>query len=90
MTQPTPPGWYPDPSGAPGTRYWDGNQWTDRAIGSPPSGKSSRTPVQRVEILLAILVIVAVASVAGFILFHMVSYENCIEHAHGRGEYAQC
>lgn len=28
MTQPLPPGWYPDPSGAPGTRYWDGYQWT--------------------------------------------------------------
>lgn len=27
MTQPNPPGWYPDPSGAGGTRYWDGNQW---------------------------------------------------------------
>lgn len=23
-----PPGWYPDPSGAPSTRYWDGHQWT--------------------------------------------------------------
>ena len=23
-----PPGWYPDPSGAPGQRYWDGQQWT--------------------------------------------------------------
>jgi hypothetical protein len=23
-----PPGWYPDPSGAPGNRYWDGTGWT--------------------------------------------------------------
>jgi hypothetical protein len=22
-----PAGWYPDPSGAPGMRYWDGSQW---------------------------------------------------------------
>jgi Protein of unknown function (DUF2510) len=22
------PGWYPDPSGASGQRYWDGQQWT--------------------------------------------------------------
>jgi Domain of unknown function (DUF4352)/Protein of unknown function (DUF2510) len=28
VTTPTPPGWYPDPSGAPGTRYWDGKSWT--------------------------------------------------------------
>jgi hypothetical protein len=25
---PPPPGWYPDPSGAPGHRYWDGSAWT--------------------------------------------------------------
>ncbi|WP_434582105.1 DUF2510 domain-containing protein [Carbonactinospora thermoautotrophica] len=29
MTQATPPGWYPDPSGQPNTlRWWDGTQWT--------------------------------------------------------------
>jgi hypothetical protein len=28
------PGWYPDPSGAPGHRYWDGQQWTAVASGS--------------------------------------------------------
>jgi len=28
MGAPNPPaGWYPDPSGAPGQRYWDGQQW---------------------------------------------------------------
>lgn len=30
MTQPsTPPGWYPDPDGVPGQRYFDGTQWTE-------------------------------------------------------------
>lgn len=24
-----PPGWYPDPSGGPWIRWWDGVQWTD-------------------------------------------------------------
>jgi threonine/homoserine/homoserine lactone efflux protein len=36
MSYPAPapqPGWYPDPSGGPGQRYFDGNQWT---IGAPP------------------------------------------------------
>jgi len=27
------PGWHPDPSGAPGQRYWDGQQWTEVAPG---------------------------------------------------------
>jgi len=29
------PGWYPDPSGAPGQRYWDGQQWTEVARPGP-------------------------------------------------------
>lgn len=38
---PTPlsPGWYPDPSGKPGTLYWDGRAWRTASlpIASPPS-----------------------------------------------------
>lgn len=36
MTTPLPPpGWYPDPSGAPGLRYFDGRDWTEhRASGA--------------------------------------------------------
>ncbi len=29
----TPPGWYPDASGA--QRYWDGTQWTDQVSSTP-------------------------------------------------------
>ncbi|MCF6745937.1 DUF2510 domain-containing protein [Blastococcus sp. KM273128] len=30
MTQPLPPpGWYPDPAGGPGTRWWDGQGWSE-------------------------------------------------------------
>jgi uncharacterized protein YxjI len=30
MTQaPPPPGWYPDPAGGAGTRWWDGQGWTE-------------------------------------------------------------
>jgi TM2 domain-containing membrane protein YozV len=30
-------GWYPDPSGGPGQRYWDGQQWQAPAVPQPPS-----------------------------------------------------
>ncbi len=34
---PTPPaGWYPDPSGGPGQRYFDGREWTIMAPPPPP------------------------------------------------------
>lgn len=29
------PGWYPDPTGQPGQKYWDGGQWS--AESAPPS-----------------------------------------------------
>jgi len=32
----TPAGWYPDPSGVPGLRYWDGYQWTAVAPSPQP------------------------------------------------------
>jgi hypothetical protein len=28
VTEETPAGWYPNPSGAPGVRYFDGREWT--------------------------------------------------------------
>lgn len=44
---PQPPaGWYPDPSGGPGRRYWDGGAWTDQyaesAAGHPPAAVADR------------------------------------------------
>jgi hypothetical protein len=41
MTAP-PPGWYPDPSGAPGRRYWDGRQFV--AAPGPPFGQPHYGP----------------------------------------------
>jgi hypothetical protein len=43
MSTTTPPGWYPDPSGQPGNRWWDGAAWTQHV--NPPAG-----PVQRPRI----------------------------------------
>jgi hypothetical protein len=40
MTSPQPaPGWYQDPSGAPGQQYWDGQQWH-----APPPAPAPNPP----------------------------------------------
>lgn len=31
------PNWYPDPSGAPALRYWDGQQWTGHYAPAVPA-----------------------------------------------------
>jgi Protein of unknown function (DUF2510)/Domain of unknown function (DUF4352) len=44
-TPPTPAGWYPDPDGSGGQRYWDGSIWTEHrapAVAAPePAGEYS-------------------------------------------------
>ncbi|HEY9267581.1 MAG TPA: DUF2510 domain-containing protein, partial [Mycobacterium sp.] len=30
-------GWFPDPSGQPGQRYFDGQRWTQHFVPTPPS-----------------------------------------------------
>lgn len=41
---PPPPGWYPDPGGGPGARWWDGQGWTEHVQQptppAPPAGPS--------------------------------------------------
>jgi len=41
-----PAGWYAEPSGRPGLRYWDGSAWTDHVAspGSPEPGTGVSTP----------------------------------------------
>jgi Protein of unknown function (DUF2510) len=37
MSAPMRAGWYPDPSGSGGLRYFDGYRWTDH-VSAPPAG----------------------------------------------------
>lgn len=40
-----PAGWYPDPVGAPGQRWWDGTQWTAHPQGAvPPAATPTYAP----------------------------------------------
>ncbi|GAB3203100.1 phospholipid scramblase-related protein [Geodermatophilus arenarius] len=49
MTQPLPPpGWYPDPAGSGGSRWWDGRTWTGHVQQpAPPPRVPQQTPVQQ-------------------------------------------
>ncbi len=86
MTQPptqTPPGWYPDPSGA-GQRWWDGNQWGQLAPqqpmqyaaphpgmqqpGMPPYGYGQPAPSNSGRGCLIAAAVAAVVAVVGFSL----------------------
>jgi hypothetical protein len=52
----TPPGWYPDPSGAQGTRYWDGYRWSP----SVPPPKKNSNALLIIGIVGAVVVVIFV------------------------------
>lgn len=58
MSGPVSPGWYPDPSGAPGQRYWDGTNWGPVAAPStgayPPPKKRKIWPWVVIGIVILI------------------------------------
>lgn len=79
-TRPPAPDWYPDPSGKPGLRYWDGQRWhTDIPEAPPPVGEApvesaSVAPQPRrqgtlIALLVATVGVLAVGmGVAGYLL----------------------
>lgn len=66
------PGWYPDPSGAPGRfRYWDGRAWSQQTSdqpGAPSTGGRS----ERRRVLPMIIGALALAVVLGLIIFFVI------------------
>jgi hypothetical protein len=64
----TPAGWYPDPDGSGGQRYWDGSTWTGHRSPETPAVDDSRRSLiigfgAACAALLAILVVVIVYGV---------------------------
>ncbi len=39
-----PPGWYPDPSGESGTRWWNGSEWAEPPAPPPPRRSAPKPP----------------------------------------------
>ncbi len=71
-----PPGWYPDPGGGPGQRYWDGHQWT--AVNVPsnprfayPRARSKSSPLKTLAIIgAAVFALVGGCSACAAIVGH--------------------
>jgi YVTN family beta-propeller protein len=64
-----PPGWYSDPSGGGGQRYWDGRAWGP-AASSPTAPKQPPSPRKPKRRRLFAALIVAIVAVAGFVVYN--------------------
>jgi len=80
MSDPTPPGWYPDSQSPGQQRYWDGMQWTEHTAPTGPSAPPNHSPMAgatqspgqapkknwllRHKILSAVLAFVVIAVIA--------------------------
>jgi hypothetical protein len=64
-----PSGWYPDPAGGVGLRFWDGTSWTERTEPaavppeSAPAARGGLSPTRRVALIAGLIVAVLVADV---------------------------
>lgn len=63
------PGWYPDPSGAPRQRYWDGQKWDGQrwADAPVPQTRPDKTKwiAGGIVALVALVLLIAIASTSG-------------------------
>lgn len=64
-----PSGWYPDPAGGVGLRFWDGAAWTERteptpiAIETSPAEQRTMSPVRRGALIAGLIVALLIADV---------------------------
>jgi hypothetical protein len=63
------PGWYPNPSGASGATYWDGQRWQTAAYPSPAAGATSNSRAGRSTGLFVGLGIGLAVVLVGTLLF---------------------
>ncbi|MCU1365502.1 MAG: hypothetical protein JWN39_1141, partial [Ilumatobacteraceae bacterium] len=59
---PTPPGWFPDPWGAPAVRYWNGVHWTGNLAVAPWPVAPPKPAFPTLPISAAVIVLVATAA----------------------------
>lgn len=76
MTTPA-PGWYPDPSGNGGQRWWDGTAWADAAANAysaaplrAPAGTQTNTPFIWLIIVLPLLTLIPLFLIDWGGMFH--------------------
>ena len=75
MTAPTPPGWYPDPSGSGQQRYFDGNAWGPFAPMAPaPVAEKVREP----NPLFTVLAVLSAIPTAFFGLVYFAGSQSTI------------
>lgn len=67
MAAPTPPGWYPDPSGTGQQRYWDGQVWLQ--LPPPPPGTPVGQPAERRFTIHYGFALLAIFSLLGTLVF---------------------
>jgi hypothetical protein len=79
--QSQPAGWFPDPSGGPGTRWWDGQQWTGHTSDPAPVYASAEprrvdpgTPIYTPYIWL--IVLLPLVSIIVLLFWDIDSYMN--------------
>jgi Protein of unknown function (DUF2510)/Domain of unknown function (DUF4190)/Septum formation len=60
-------GWYPDPSGQPGLRYWDGGEWTQHSAPRPVPIPSGTDGFAIASFVLGLLLVVPLGIVFGIV-----------------------
>lgn len=82
-SQSQPAGWFPDPSGGPGTRWWDGQQWTEHTsdpaqvyASVEPRRVDPATPIYTPYIWL--IVLIPLLSVLLLLFWDMDAYMNSV------------